>query len=99
MAVFANRVINAWSIFLIIPMLKSSNTYHHQKMMLTFQTQTYSPWKVFGFRLNPFFNWQQKGPKKFYGFNFYNLNGKQIVAALREIKDDSTALYNFLMHL
>lgn len=31
--------------------------YGNQKLMLTFQTQTYSPWKVFGFRLNPFFNY------------------------------------------
>jgi hypothetical protein len=29
----------------------------NQKAMLTFQTQTYSPWNVFGFRLNPFFNY------------------------------------------
>ncbi|MBX9808238.1 MAG: hypothetical protein K2X95_10630, partial [Flavobacteriaceae bacterium] len=34
-----------------------SAIYGNQKMMLTFQTQTYSPWKVFGFRLNPFFNY------------------------------------------
>lgn len=31
--------------------------YGNQKAMLTFQTQTYSPWNVFGFRLNPFFNY------------------------------------------
>ena len=29
----------------------------NQKAMLTFQTQTYSPWNVFGFRLNPYFNY------------------------------------------
>lgn len=34
-----------------------SAIYGNQKMMLTFQTQTYSPWNVFGFRLNPFFNY------------------------------------------
>lgn len=34
-----------------------SALYGNQKMMLTFQTQTYSPWNVFGFRLNPFFNY------------------------------------------
>lgn len=27
-----------------------------KKMLLTFQTQGYSPWRVAGFRLNPFFN-------------------------------------------
>jgi hypothetical protein len=35
----------------------NSALYGNQKAMLTFQTQTYSPWKVFGFRLNPFFNY------------------------------------------
>jgi hypothetical protein len=34
-----------------------SALYGNQKAMLTFQTQTYSPWNVFGFRLNPFFNY------------------------------------------
>ncbi|NDP28655.1 MAG: hypothetical protein GZ087_14725 [Flavobacterium sp.] len=34
-----------------------SAIYGNQKAMLTFQTQTYSPWKVLGFRLNPFFNY------------------------------------------
>ncbi|WP_235892950.1 BamA/TamA family outer membrane protein [Flavobacterium franklandianum] len=34
-----------------------SAIYGNQKMILTFQTQTYSPWKVFGFRLNPYFNY------------------------------------------
>ena len=34
-----------------------SAIYGNQKMMLTFQTQTYSPWNVFGFRLNPYFNY------------------------------------------
>ena len=34
-----------------------SAIYGNQKAMLTFQTQTYSPWKVFGFRLNPYFNY------------------------------------------
>jgi hypothetical protein len=31
--------------------------YGNKKMMLTFQTQTYSPWNVFGFRLNPYLNY------------------------------------------
>ena len=35
----------------------NSALYGNQKAMLTFQTQTYSPWQVFGFRLNPFFNY------------------------------------------
>jgi hypothetical protein len=35
----------------------NSAIYGNQKMMLTFQTQTYSPWNVFGFRLNPYFNY------------------------------------------
>ena len=35
----------------------NSALYGNQKLMLTFQTQTYSPWNVFGFRLNPFFNY------------------------------------------
>jgi hypothetical protein len=34
-----------------------SAIYGNQKMILTFQTQTYSPWNVFGFRLNPYFNY------------------------------------------
>jgi hypothetical protein len=34
-----------------------SAIYGNQKAMLTFQTQTYSPWNVFGFRLNPYFNY------------------------------------------
>ena len=34
-----------------------SAIYGNQKAMLTFQTQTYSPWNVIGFRLNPFFNY------------------------------------------
>ncbi|WP_310559622.1 hypothetical protein [Flavobacterium sp.] len=34
-----------------------SAIYGNQKMMLTFQTQTYSPWNVLGFRLNPYFNY------------------------------------------
>lgn len=34
-----------------------SALYGNQKAMLTFQTQTYSPWNVFGFRLNPYFNY------------------------------------------
>ena len=34
-----------------------SAIYGNQKLMMTFQTQTYSPWNVFGFRLNPFFNY------------------------------------------
>lgn len=34
-----------------------SAIYGNQKAILTFQTQTYSPWKVFGFRLNPYFNY------------------------------------------
>lgn len=35
----------------------NSAIYGHQKAILTFQTQTYSPWKVLGFRLNPYFNY------------------------------------------
>ena len=31
--------------------------YGNKKMMLTFQTQTYSPWNVFGFRVNPYLNY------------------------------------------
>ena len=31
-----------------------SALFGNQKALLTFQTQTYSPWNVFGFRLNPF---------------------------------------------
>lgn len=34
-----------------------SAIYGNQKAQLTFQTQTYSPWNVFGFRLNPYFNY------------------------------------------
>lgn len=34
-----------------------SAIYGNQKMILTFQTQTYSPWTVLGFRLNPYFNY------------------------------------------
>jgi hypothetical protein len=34
-----------------------SAIYGNQKAMLTFQTQAYSPWKIFGFRLNPYFNY------------------------------------------
>ena len=34
-----------------------SAIYGNQKAMLTFQTQTYSPWNVIGFRLNPYFNY------------------------------------------
>ena len=34
-----------------------SAIYGNQKAILTFQTQTYSPWNVFGFRLNPYFNY------------------------------------------
>ena len=35
-----------------------SAIYGNQKMILTFQTQTYSPWDIFGFRLNPYFNYE-----------------------------------------
>ena len=35
-----------------------SAIYGNQKMILTFQTQTYSPWNIFGFRLNPYFNYE-----------------------------------------
>jgi hypothetical protein len=35
----------------------NSAIYGNQKAMLTFQTQTYSPWTVFGFRLNPYINY------------------------------------------
>lgn len=34
-----------------------SALYGNQKAMLTFQTQTYSPWNFFGFRLNPYINY------------------------------------------
>jgi len=34
-----------------------SAIYGNQKLMLTFQTQVYSPWNVLGFRLNPYFNY------------------------------------------
>lgn len=34
-----------------------SAIYGNQKAILTFQTQAYSPWNVFGFRLNPYFNY------------------------------------------
>ncbi len=34
----------------------NSAVYGDQKAMLTFQTQTYSPWKLLGFRLNPYAN-------------------------------------------
>lgn len=35
----------------------NSAIYGDQKAVLTFQTQTYSPWAVLGFRLNPYFNY------------------------------------------
>jgi hypothetical protein len=35
----------------------NSAIYGNQKMILTFQTQVYSPWNFFGFRLNPFINY------------------------------------------
>ncbi|WP_281299219.1 hypothetical protein [Flavobacterium limnophilum] len=35
-----------------------SAIYGSQKMILTFQTQTYSPWDILGFRLNPYFNYE-----------------------------------------
>jgi hypothetical protein len=34
-----------------------SAIYGNQKALLTFQTQAYSPWNVFGFRLNPYVNY------------------------------------------
>ncbi len=34
----------------------SQTLFGTKKMMVTFQTQGYSPWRVFGFRLNPFIN-------------------------------------------
>jgi len=34
-----------------------SAIYGNQKFILTFQTQTYSPWNLLGFRLNPYFNY------------------------------------------
>ncbi|WP_281336074.1 hypothetical protein [Flavobacterium eburneipallidum] len=34
-----------------------SAIYGNQKALLTFQTQSYSPWNIFGFRLNPFLNY------------------------------------------
>ena len=35
----------------------NSAVYGTQKMMLTFQTQAYSTWNLYGFRLNPYFNY------------------------------------------
>ncbi len=35
----------------------NSAIYGTQKMMLTFQTQAYSTWNLYGFRLNPYFNY------------------------------------------
>ena len=35
----------------------NSAVYGTQKMILTFQTQAYSTWNLFGFRLNPYFNY------------------------------------------
>ncbi|MNF24899.1 Outer membrane protein assembly factor BamA [compost metagenome] len=35
----------------------SSALYGTEKMALTLQTQTYSPWNLWGFRLNPYFNY------------------------------------------
>lgn len=35
----------------------NSTLYGNQKAVLTFQTQTYSPWSLLGFRLNPYFNY------------------------------------------
>ncbi len=34
----------------------NSAVYGTKKFVMTFQTQSYSPWKVLGFRLNPYFN-------------------------------------------
>lgn len=34
-----------------------SAVYGTQKLLLTFQTQAYSTWNLFGFRLNPYFNY------------------------------------------
>ena len=35
----------------------NSAVYGTKKMMLTLQTQAYSPWDLWGFRLNPYFNY------------------------------------------
>ncbi len=35
----------------------NSAVYGTQKMILTFQTQAYSTWNLYGFRLNPYFNY------------------------------------------
>lgn len=35
----------------------NNGIYGNKKMMLTFQTQTYSPWNVVGFRVNPYLNY------------------------------------------
>ncbi len=35
----------------------SSKIFGTKKLLLTFQTQAYSPWQVLGFRLNPFINY------------------------------------------
>ncbi|WP_309641417.1 hypothetical protein [Flavobacterium sp.] len=40
-----------------IPGFNSSTLYGTKKLLLTFQTQGYSPWHVVGFRLNPFFSY------------------------------------------
>lgn len=35
----------------------SETLFGTQKLLVTFQTQGYSPWRVFGFRLNPYFSY------------------------------------------
>jgi hypothetical protein len=36
---------------------RSDELFGTKKLLLTFQTQSYSPWRVLGFRLNPYFNY------------------------------------------
>ena len=40
-----------------IPGFRSNALYGTKKLLLSFQTQGYSPWNVVGFRLNPFFSY------------------------------------------
>jgi len=40
-----------------IPGFGSNTLYGTKKLLMTFQTQAYSPWHVVGFRLNPFLSY------------------------------------------
>lgn len=58
----------------------NSAIYGHQKALLNFQTQTYSPWKLLGFRLNPYFNYTiamlgKEGNKLHWGGKSYSKIG------------------------